>query len=154
MDAALQRELLTRARRAAGYAYAPYSDFPVGAAVLTADGSILTGCNVENASIGLTICAERAAICAAVGAGHREITAVAVSAPKSARTTPCGACRQVLNEFRPAARDMTVILDDGQSGEAIPLGELFPAAFGPRNVEHAKGAARDPTNRGENDHAW
>ena len=78
IDAKTQSDLLSRARRAAENAYAPYSDFPVGAAVMAADGSIHTGCNVENASYGLTVCAERAAVSAAVGAGQREIVAVAV----------------------------------------------------------------------------
>jgi cytidine deaminase len=140
-------ELLARARQAATRAYAPYSKFPVGAAVLTADGSIYTGCNVENASIGLTMCAERSAIGAAVNAGHRDIAAVAVSAPKSLLTTPCGACRQVLNEFRPVSGEMLVIVDDGGGGEAVALSELLPAAFGPRNLEAA--AERQELDSGE-----
>jgi cytidine deaminase len=127
--------LLERARIAAQSAYVPYSNFPVGAAVLTKDGSIFTGCNVENASYGLTICGERSAIVAAVGAGHREIVAVAVAAPKVLLTTPCGACRQVLNEFRPRRDDMAVILDDGAAGLTVPLEELLPRAFGPRNLD-------------------
>ena len=131
------QELLDRARQAATRAYAPYSNFPVGSAVLTADGSIFTGCNVENASFGLTMCAERSAIGAAVNAGHRDITAIAVSAPNSFLTTPCGACRQVLNEFRPIAGDMAVVIDDGDRGEVIALSDLLPAAFGPRNLEMA-----------------
>ena len=132
-----QAELLNQARHAATRAYAPYSKFPVGAAVLTAAGAIYTGCNVENASIGLTICAERAAIGAAVNAGHRDIAAVAVSAPRSLLTTPCGACRQVLNEFRPVTGEMVVIVDDGGGGEVVTLSDLLPAAFGPRNLEAA-----------------
>ena len=112
----VRNELLARARPPRKHAYAPYSEFPVGAAVLAADGSIHTGCNVENASYGLTICAERAAVSAAVSAGHRQIVAVAVSAPKVSRTTPCGACRQFLNEFRPATTDMAIILDDQRLG--------------------------------------
>jgi cytidine deaminase len=127
--------LLSRARAAAEHAYAPYSEFPVGAAALALDGSIHTGCNVENASYGMTICAERAAVSAAVGAGHRQIVAVAVSAPKVARTTPCGACRQFLNEFRPANADMVIVLDDRGSGEPVRLGELLPLAFGPRILD-------------------
>jgi cytidine deaminase len=98
------------------------------------DGSIHTGCNVENASYGLTVCAERAAVSAAIGAGHRQIVAVAVSAPKVPRTTPCGACRQFLNEFRPANTDMVIVLDDHDSGEPVRLEELLPQAFGPRNL--------------------
>ena len=126
-------DLLTRARAAAERAYAPYSGFPVGAAALATDGSIHTGCNIENASYGLTICAERAAVSAAIGAGHRQIVAVAVSASKVAGTTPCGACRQFLNEFRPGASDMLIVLDDHDSGKPVWLEELLPRTFGPRN---------------------
>jgi cytidine deaminase len=134
VDPEQQRELMTFARRAAGFAYAPYSNFPVGAAVLASDGSIYAGCNIENASIGLTICAEQSAMSAAVAAGHHEIVAVAVSAPKSPGTTPCGACRQFLNEFRPQSSDLAVVLDDGDSGTLVWLVDLLPQAFGPRNL--------------------
>src|SRR5215217_746769 len=126
IDYEVQSELLARARAAATKAYVPYSEFPVGAAVLAADGSIHAGCNVENASYGLTICAERVAATGAVSSGHREIVAVAVSAPKVPRTTPCGACRQFLNEFRPGTTDMLIILDDRESGEPVVLEELLP----------------------------
>jgi cytidine deaminase len=135
INAKVQSELLARARAAADQAYVPYSGFPVGAAVLTADGSIHTGCNVENASYGLTICAERVAAAAAVSTGHREIIAVAVSAPKVPRTTPCGACRQFLNEFRPGDSDIVIILDDRGSSDSVRLAELLPQAFGPRNLD-------------------
>ena len=141
MDTQVRSELLARARAAAKQAYAPYSEFPVGAAALAADGSIHTGCNVENASYGLTICAERAAVSSAVGAGHRQIVAVAVSAPKVAYTTPCGACRQFLNEFRPATTDMAIVLDDQHVGELVWLDDLLPRAFGPRNLNTAPFAA-------------
>jgi cytidine deaminase len=141
MDSQVQNELLARARAAAEQAYAPYSEFPVGAAALATDGSIHTGCNVENASYGLTICAERAAVSAAVGAGHRQIIAVAVSASKVSHTTPCGACRQVLNEFRPATTDMAIVLDDHNSGEQVWLDDLLPRGFGPRNISTAPFAA-------------
>ena len=137
MDTQVRNELLARARAAAEQAYAPYSEFPVGAAALAADGSIHTGCNVENASYGLTICAERAAVSSAVGAGHRQIVAVAVSAPKVSHTTPCGACRQFLNEFRPVTTDMAIVLDDQHSGELVWLDDLLPRAFGPRNLNTA-----------------
>ncbi len=129
--------LLRAARSAAEHAYVPYSRFPVGAAVLTADGSIVTGCNVENASYPLTVCAERVAVGTAVAAGHRAIAAVAVSAPRADGTTPCGGCRQVLNEFKPATEDMTVILDDVGGPRLVPLGELLPASFGPRDLDRA-----------------
>jgi cytidine deaminase len=111
----------------------PYTDLPVGAAVLPGDGSIVTGSNMENASYGLTCGAERSAVFTAASAGHREILAVAVSAPRSPRTTPCGACRQVLNEFRPRTGDVAVILDDRAEGEVVPLEALLPKAFGPHN---------------------
>src|SRR5215212_6476895 len=137
LDDDVLAELLTRARAAAVHAYVPYSHFPVGAAALTSDGSIHAGCNIENASYGLTICAERAAVNSAISAGHREIVAVAVSAPKGPRTTPCGACRQVLNEFRPGTSDMVIVLDDHDSGDSIWLDDLLPQAFGPRNLHKA-----------------
>jgi len=135
LDPDVQRELLARARSAAQRAYVPYSNFPVGAAGLASDGSIYDGSNIENASFSLTICAERSAIVAAVFAGAREIVAIAVSAPKMPLTSPCGACRQVLNEFRPANQDMMVILDDESAGEPVRLESLLPRAFGPRNLE-------------------
>jgi cytidine deaminase len=143
IDPATQQALLDRARDAANSAYVPYSRFPVGAALLTADGSIFTGCNVENGSYGLTICAERSAAVAAVGAGHREFLVVAVAAPRTLLTTPCGACRQVLNEFRPETDDMIVVLDDGGSGATVRLEELLPRAFGPRDLERAANSSMD-----------
>ena len=134
MDTEARRALLGHARKASENAYVPYSHFPVGAALLLADGSIVTGANIENASYPLTICAERSAVATAASAGHREIRAVAVSAPRSAGTSPCGACRQVLNEFRPVEGDMVVILDDGEAGIVTSIDELLPRAFGPRNL--------------------
>ncbi|MEZ4564679.1 MAG: cytidine deaminase [Thermomicrobiales bacterium] len=134
MDRETRQDLLACARRATENAYVPYSHFPVGAALLLADGSIVTGANVENASYPLTICAERSAVATAASAGHREIRAVAVSAPRSPGASPCGACRQVLNEFRPADGDMAVILDDGEGGIMTSIEELLPRAFGPRNL--------------------
>ena len=135
LDETIQRTLLSRAREIADNAYVPYSNFPVGAAAVTADGSIFAGVNVENASYGLTICAERSVVTALVSAGHRDIVAIAVSAPRVPLTTPCGACRQVLNEFRPVSEDMLVVLDDRDAGRPVRLGELLPMAFGPRNLE-------------------
>ena len=150
IDTNEQRELLARARAAANQAYVPYSGFPVGAAVLAADGSIHTGCNVENASYGLTICAERVAATSAVSSGQREIVAVAVSAPKVPRTTPCGACRQFLNEFSPGSSDMMIILDDRGSGDPVWLEELLPQAFGPRNLDAGPSSDVSPPPRREN----
>ena len=91
--------LISEARSVRERAYAPYSRFPVGAALLGKSGRIFTGCNVENLSFGLTICAERAAICTAIAAGEREFVAIAVVADSREPVTPCGACRQVLVEF-------------------------------------------------------
>ncbi len=92
-------ELRQAAKEAAEAAYCPYSQFPVGCAILTADGRFFTGCNVENVSYGLSICAERAAVCAMARTGVREFMALALFAPTETPITPCGACRQVLAEF-------------------------------------------------------
>lgn len=126
--------LLREARAATTKAYVPYSRFPVGAALLTADGTIVTGCNVENASYGLTVCAERTAVFAAVAAGAREIQAIAVVAPNTDAVTPCGACRQVLNEFAPATGDLNVVLERDGEPEQTTLAALLPRAFGPRDL--------------------
>jgi cytidine deaminase len=99
--------LVAAAREARERAWAPYSRFKVGAAIETADGAIITGCNVENASYGLTICAERVAMFKAIAEGHRLFVRIAVVADTEAPTSPCGACRQVLWEFGP---DLEVIL--------------------------------------------
>jgi cytidine deaminase len=129
------RQLLEVARDFARRAYVPYSAFPVGAAVLADDGSIIGGVNVENASYGLTVCGERVAMFTAAAAGHRTFRAVAVSAPRRAGTTPCGACRQVMNEFKPAEGDLIVVLDGADGPIQVPLGALLPHAFGPRDLD-------------------
>src|SRR5579864_6622228 len=95
------QQLLRAARSASRQAYCPYSRFAVGAALLSADGRVFAGCNVENASYGLTICAERNAIFQAVAAGERRIQAIAIYTPTPTPSAPCGACRQVLYEFGP-----------------------------------------------------
>ncbi|XP_017291623.1 zgc:103586 [Kryptolebias marmoratus] len=126
-------ELVSKCLEARDRAYCPYSRFPVGAAILTADGAIITGCNVENASFGLTVCAERTAIQRAVAEGHRRFTAIAVTCDiKDRFVGPCGACRQVLMEF---GSDWTVYLTkpDGAYKETR-LSELLPLAFSPEHL--------------------
>lgn len=122
--------LLDLARQAMTRSYSPYSNYPVGAALLCADGRIFQGCNVENASFGLTNCAERTAVFKAVSEGAKEFTAIAIAARNSA-PWPCGACRQVLNEFAPGIR--VLITWDGGQDEAN-LSELLPHGFGPKEL--------------------
>lgn len=124
-----QRDALLRAaldvRR---HAYAPYSKFAVGAALLTTSGEVVSGVNVENASYGMTICAERSAIVAAVSQGIREFTAIAVATPGG--HAPCGACRQVLAEFAPDLLVLLVNVDrPDQAPRQLQLSELLPHGF-------------------------
>jgi len=100
-------ELITKAFEAQKYAYVPYSHFVVGAAILTTEGLVYTGCNIENASYGLTVCAERVAVFKAVSSGQQSFKALAVVAGTEEYASPCGACRQVLSEF---GRDMKVYM--------------------------------------------
>ena len=139
LDETQVRSLLEAAHAAAADAYAPYSGFPVGAAALMTDGSVVTGCNVENASYGLTVCAERVAVFAAVAGGHRTVRAVAVATPAAKGATPCGACRQVLNEFAPDDGELVVVLEGEAGPEQAPLSSLLPRSFGPRDLDHAGG---------------
>jgi cytidine deaminase len=134
MDLEQAQMLMDYARAATASAYVPYSHFPVGSAVMTESGAIFTGANIENASYPLTCCAERTAVYAAINAGHKVITAVAVTAPNVVTVTPCGGCRQVLNEFKPAEGDMAVVLD-GLDLTIITLADLLPRAFGPQDLE-------------------
>lgn len=118
--------LYQMARRAADNAYAPYSRFRVGAALLCSDGTVVTGANIENRSFGLTICAERSATVAAVSSGRRDFKALAVCTIDAEKpVSPCGACRQVISEF--AAPDMPVVFGNGQTiGVRTTVGELLP----------------------------
>jgi len=121
-------KLLAAARNAARNAYAPYSQFQVGAAILTSGNEIITGCNVENASFGLTICAERSAVVSAVALGQKEWQAIAIVSPTG--VTPCGACRQVLAEFAPQLEVWFAHLDPEQSVTGpISLEALLPGAM-------------------------
>jgi len=126
------RRLEKSARSAAARAYAPYSHFPVGAAVLGASGRIYSGCNVENASYGLCNCAERTAIFCAVAAGEQSVRAVAVYTPTALPTAPCGACRQVIHEFGPDA--LIVSVCDAKSRIETRLPALLPGALGPKDI--------------------
>ena len=122
--------LVDAASSARQHAYAPYSNYSVGAALLLSDASVVSGCNVENASFGLTICAERAAVCAAAVAGNRMIHAcVVVTADGGA---PCGACRQVLSEFHDDVHPMEIIsvTPDGEIVMKAWLRDLLPNGFG------------------------
>ncbi len=122
------QELLDLARTAAGKAYVPYSHFPVGAALECADGKVFTGCNVENAAYGDTICAERCAVVKAVSEGHTDFVRIAVWGDSRGYCMPCGSCRQVLSEF---SADLRVIAARGDgSFVAFPLSELLPHTFG------------------------
>jgi cytidine deaminase len=107
------------------HAYIPYSRFAVGAALLTKSGKIFTGCNVENLSFRLTICAEEAAVAAAVAGGERDFTAIAVVADSNEPAMPCGACRQVLAEFNPNI-EVTTATADGRQEETLLLSDLLP----------------------------
>lgn len=122
-------KLMSEARKAAAMAFAPYSSVRVGAAALTASGKIFLGCNIENASYGLTVCAERVAIQNAVSAGEREILALAVFSPDIPNITPCGACRQVMAEFAPGKGGQLVVLDGPEGVRTIPLSSLLPELF-------------------------
>jgi len=109
-------------------AYAPYSRFPVGAAIECDDGSVVTGCNVENAALGGTICAERAAVCAAVSQGRRRFRRIAIASGGTEYCMPCGACRQVLQEFAPEI-EVLCARNDGRY-VSYRLSDLLPHAFG------------------------
>ncbi len=122
-------ELIAKARQAYVNAYAPYSQYKVGASVLWDTGNITTGVNVENASYGLTVCAERNAISSGIGMGETKITAIAIAVPTEQMPAPCGACRQVMREF---AWDCTVLLVNCSSEiKKTSLQALFPDSFGP-----------------------
>jgi len=122
--------LIHKAISARGKAYAPYSGYSVGAALLTADGEIYEGCNIENAAYGLCMCAERTAVFKAVSEGARNFTAIAVATENGG--SPCGSCRQVLREFAP---DLTVIITDTAGNfRETTLAELLPDSFGPEHL--------------------
>lgn len=122
------KELIERAMEMARKAYAPYSRFQVGAAVLAESGEIYGGANVENASYGATVCAERSAIFAAVNAGERKLKAIAVTA------TPCGMCRQVMREFCDPESFKVIVAKTADDYRVFTLEELLPESFGPGHL--------------------
>ena len=140
MNAIPDDRLVPAARAALAHAYAPYSGFRVGAAVLGASGAVYSGCNVENASYPVSLCAERGAIAAAVAAGERSLLAVAIVTAQGDPCPPCGMCRQALSEFGP---DMEVRLVSSDGREAHHhLADLLPAAFGPGFLGPLPGGTR------------
>ncbi len=122
----IMKDLLQAAREAALRAYVPYSGYQVGAAVLCPDGSVFTGCNVENASYSLTVCAERTAVFKAVSAGYTEFSAIAIYVDSDQLFPPCGACRQVLSEF---AADLPVLYANRLKQVYSNISNLLPDAF-------------------------
>ena len=131
------RELVERAFAMHAFSYVPYSRFPVGAALLCADGTVFTGCNVENAAYGSAICAERTALLKAVSEGHREDwQAIAIAGRGADYCWPCGACRQMLYEFAPRLQVLAARPDG--TFRAASLSELLPHAFGPESLEKGK----------------
>lgn len=135
-DARLQGDLHTMialARRARDFAFAPFSRFKVGAAIRTRDGRIYTGCNVENASFSLTLCAERVAIFKAISEGTREFTQVVIVTDAAKLTPPCGACRQVLWEFAPEAE--VILANVRGRTKRMKMAALLPSPFDSRDLE-------------------
>ena len=132
------QDLIERALDAASLAYAPYSRFQVGAALLCADGSVCTGCNVENASYPAGLCAERAAVAKAVGGGKREFAAIAIVGGRDGKVTdfcpPCGICRQVLREFADPERFYVILAASADRYRLFTLEELLPESFGPEKL--------------------
>ena len=125
------KELLQKAKEASKTAYSPYSNFPVGACVLYENGNIYTGCNVENASYGLSICAERNAMSSAISQGENsKIKAIAIYSPKQEMCLPCGACRQWISEFAINENETKIILENKKKEpEVLSLVDIFPYGF-------------------------
>lgn len=128
-----KQELIKEAEKAMDKAYVPYSNFPVGAALLTKDGKVYHGCNIENAAYGVGNCAERTALFKALSEGDRDFAMLAVTAHTERPVPPCGACRQVIAELCP--KDMIVILSNGKGGtKDLTVEELLPFAFSPEDL--------------------
>lgn len=135
MDEKTKQKLFKAAKKAQKNAYVPYSNFPLGAAVLTEDGSIYNGANIENSSFSLTNCAERSAIFSAVSDGKEKIEALLIVSSTSNPVTPCGACRQVINEFADGEIEIIMMTEEGEELTMTNL-ELLPGAFSDESMEH------------------
>ena len=130
-----EQELCRAAIAMLDRSYSPYSHFPVGAALECSDGTMFTGCNIENAAYSPSICAERTAVAKAVSEGHRDFRRIAIAGTGEDFCVPCGVCRQVLSEFAP---DLEIIALNGRGEQRrFTLRELLPHSFGPANLEHA-----------------
>ena len=136
------QQLLERAKTARLQSIAPFSNFLVGAAIKTADGKVYTGCNVESASYGLTVCAERVAIWKALSEGERDFSELAIVADTGSLTPPCGTCRQIIWEF---AKNATIMLGNlrGET-QIVSIGELLPRAFDARFLKQAAEDSKGP----------
>lgn len=122
-----ERELIEISEYAQKYSYSPYSKFRVGAALLCSDGTVFTGCNIENSTFGATNCAERTAVFKAISEGHSDFEAIAITSSGGELTYPCGICRQVLSEFAP---EIKIILSDADKKiSTFTLNELLPYSF-------------------------
>lgn len=132
MSAIDDRQLVEAALAGSNNAYIPYSNYRVGAALLTASGEVFTGCNIENAGYSPTICAERTAFVKAISEGHLEFASIAVVTRDAG--SPCGVCRQFMFEFAPAMKVILADLD-GQVHLVTTLAELLPHGFGPANLD-------------------
>ena len=126
------KQLIEKAKEALGNAHVPYSNYRVGAAVLTEDGNVYNGCNIENASYGATVCAERVAIFKAVSNGEKNIRAIALVTGAGDFPTPCGICRQVIAEF--AMENIEIILHNDEKTEVFKLDDLLPLSFTSKNL--------------------
>lgn len=129
----IEKEMIESAKQAQMMAYAPYSNFKVGAAILLEDGSIEKGCNVENASYGLAICAERVAMTSVIAKGKRDIKAICVISTPDQPAAPCGACRQFLAEFK--ANLPVLMVSNGGSKREMSLSELLPEQFDKKSLD-------------------
>ncbi len=127
------KDLVALATQMQTRSYVPYSHFPVGAALQCSDGTVFTGCNVENAAYGSTICAERTALVKAISEGRTDFVAIAITGQGSDYCWPCGSCRQMLYEFAP---DLKVIAARGDGDfQTVPLSQLLPYGFGPNSLK-------------------